>query len=193
MQEHATEHSLDKTKRLTRNTNCRKSSKTRNKLVIHIKQKEITQRGIQFEKWITKLYDDLGKINVQHNITIIHQYQGKKAKSQFDIVYGLIIKKYIECKYHHENTAKVNYQEVSAFAGKLYMIGENYRKGIIITNREFEERAQLYAKKIGIQLINREQLIALDWKRSMHPWWIINKASKKFSYNLEKRILETKY
>lgn len=147
-------------------------------------------RGIQFEKWVTQLYDELGKINVEHNITIKHQYKKNKARSQFDITYGIITKKYIECKYHHEKTPLVNYQEVSAFAGKLFMIGENYRKGIIITNREFEERAKLYAEKIGLTLINREKLIELDWKRSKHPWWMIMKPSEKFSYQLEKRILK---
>jgi hypothetical protein len=86
----------------------------------------------------------------------------------------------------------VNYQEVSTFAGKLFMIGEQYRKGIIITNRDFEERAKLYAEKIGIQLIGRKELIKLDWKRSKHPWWIVSNPNEKFSYDLEKRILNTR-
>lgn len=159
--------------------------------MIGIKQQETSARGIQFEKWITKLYDELGKINVQHNITIKHHYKKNKARSQFDVTYGLIHKTYIECKYRHETQNKVNYEEVSAFAGKLFMIGENYRKGIIITNREFEERAKLYANKIGLETIERKELIELDWKRSKHPWWIVIKPNEKFSYNLEKRILRT--
>lgn len=120
-----------------------------------------SRKGIAFEQWVTKLYDELGKLNVRHDVT---KTMKGNVKAQFDVTYGLVRTHYIECKYH-ENGSVVPFKDVAIFAGKLELIKANYRQGSMVTNTGYEKRAIAYARKTGITLIDRKKLEQLDRRR----------------------------
>ncbi|MBD3209278.1 restriction endonuclease [Candidatus Woesearchaeota archaeon] len=137
---------------------------------------------------MTRLYDQLGKLNVQHNITKQKRTRKGKARSQFDIVYGIIAKKYVECKYHG-NGANVTFDDVSTFAAKLQLNNLSPRQGVMVTNTDYETRAKVYAHNTGIRLIDRQELIKLDWKRKHQLATLVKGPTKGFAGSLERRIM----
>lgn len=143
-----------------------------------------SQKGIVFEKWVSRLYDELGKINVKHNINVTK----KGALSQIDIRYGIVKKQYVECKYHQRFSTKVGFEEVAKFASVLEINCIKKSQGTVVTNTQFDYRTQVFAQKTGITLIDRKALIRLDWKRTyqMRSWICL--PSKRFAENLESRI-----
>jgi restriction endonuclease Mrr len=117
------------------------------------------KKGLNFEKHVAHIYDKLGKINVEHNIT----YTTQGVKAQFDIVHGWIAKQYIECKYR-SNEQPVTYEEVAVFSGKLRIIKARQGQGVMITNTNYTQRAKVFAKNVGVDLIDGEGLKDLEWE-----------------------------
>ena len=140
-----------------------------------------------FEKWVAKLYDELGKLDVKHDVHKRRKTRHGQAHSQFDVAYGLVGRKYVECKYHGDGS-NVPLKDVSTFAAKLKLHGIPARKGVMVTNTGYDTRAQAYARKAGIKLVGREGLARLDWRRSHQLRAYLSKPPGKFTRTLEDRI-----
>lgn len=113
-------------------------------------------KGISFEKKVAKLYQDLGKKGVEHDVHFRHG----KVHSQFDISYGLRKRYFVECKYR--STGSVSFQEVATFAAKLSLHYISHKRGVMVTNQSYDERSKVYAKKIGLQLIDGKKLSSMS-------------------------------
>ncbi|MBN1274740.1 restriction endonuclease [Candidatus Woesearchaeota archaeon] len=143
--------------------------------------------GTAFEKWTADLYDELGKLNVKRDVKLNKHTRHGDARSQIDVTYGLRDKRYVECKYHDGND-NVTLEEVAKFAGVLRINGIDYDQGIMITNKDYLARAKEYARKMGVKLIDREQLVKLDWKRTHQLRALVQAPPKGFERTLEQRI-----
>jgi hypothetical protein len=157
---------------------------TKNKKIIG-KQNYIL--GRKFESFVAKIFIKLGEPNVKTNVI----YKYKNTRSEFDIVYGFLRKHYVECKYKR-NPYVVTTEEVSVFAKKLDLHNIKNSKGIIITNRDLSTKAREICKKSRINIVNRQKLEKLDYKRL----GFLNSLSYKFSKNrksLEYKIKHTNY
>ncbi len=75
----------------------------------------------------------------------------------------LWFKKYIECKYH-SNGSLVPFKDLAIFAGKLKIMNVSTKKGIFVTNTDYDRRAKEHAKITGIKLINGERLRTLYYR-----------------------------
>lgn len=143
--------------------------------------------GREFEQWVALLFDDLGKLNVRHDVRLHKRTLHGQTRSQIDIRYGLIDKKYVECKYH--GSGKVSFDEVAKFAGVLKHHRISYRQGVVVTNSVYSTRALSYGRGLGMCLIDRDDLVSLDWRRSYQLRSLVSGPSKGFADSLEKRIL----
>lgn len=150
-------------------------------------RRRFTDRGAAFEKWVEKLYDELGKLNVRRDVRKLKGTKHGDVRSQFDVVYGLVSKTYVECKYHEED-GKVPLQDVSTFAAKLKLHGIPTRKGVMVTNTEYDTRARAYACKKGITLVDRDRLARMDWRRSHQIRAYVSRPPARFKRTLEDRI-----
>lgn len=149
---------------------------------------ESSMTGIVFERYVTRMLDDLGKIHVRHDRTLRRDTAEGMTRSQFDIVTGAIFRHYYECKFHL-NGSKVTFGDTSTFGAKLRLNGINYRRGIMITNTGYDTRARAYARQAGITLIDREGLVLMDWERSHQLLSLVKGPPKSFERGLEQRIL----
>lgn len=120
------------------------------------------QKGYHFEKWMSALYKDLNKRYVKHNVIL--KDKKRKIRGQIDITYGLRTK-YVECKYRQEGH-RVRFDEVTCFIGKLELFGIKPNRGIFVTTTSYEKRAEAYAKKKGITLLAKKELLDLHYKRT---------------------------
>jgi hypothetical protein len=142
--------------------------------------------GKKFEEFVANIYFDLGKNNIKRNVRLYKRK--KKIYSEFDIVYGILFKTYIECKYHSTISSKVSAQEVSFFAEKLRLHNIDTSSGIIVTNTYLSERSRFICKKNRITYIEREELQKLNYERMN----LIDSVKYKFSQkkqSLEQIIL----
>jgi len=136
---------------------------------------------------VAKLYDELGKLKVEHDVHKRRKTRHGQAHSQFDVAYGVVGRTYVECKYH-DNGDNVPLKDVSAFAAKLKLHGIPARKGVMVTNTDYDTRAKAYARKAGIRLVGKEGLARLDWRRSHQLRAYLTKPPGKFTRTLEDRI-----
>ncbi len=118
--------------------------------------------GIPFEKVVAETYKALGKRRVKHNVLLFHKTKDGLVKNQFDVVFGLLRKYYVECKYKTDGV--VTFNEVAVFAGKLELAGVPYKRGIVVTNTDYDLRAREYARKIGLSLVNGADFESLRLK-----------------------------
>lgn len=109
-------------------------------------------KGISFEKEVASLYRKLGKKGVEHNIHLTY----KNVHSQFDLSYGLNKRYFIECKYRSSGVVPLS--EVATFAAKLQLHSISNRRGIMVTNQEYDSRSVVYAKKVGLTLVDGTKL-----------------------------------
>ena len=143
--------------------------------------------GKKFENYVSNIFLDLGKQNIKKNIII----KKNKCFSEFDIVYGYINKKYVECKFKSREYV-VTTEEVCVFAKKLDLHNINNSSGIIITNKYLSNKAKEICKKSRIKIIERNTLNKLDYERMN----LINSLKYKLSKHpptLEQRIFQTSY
>ncbi len=116
--------------------------------------------GRKFEAYVANIFIDLGKYNVRKNIIL----KKNTYISEFDIIYGYVNKKYIECKFKSKQYV-VTTEEVSVFAKKLDLYNIKNSHGIIITNRFLSNKAKAICKVSKIKTIEREELEKLDYER----------------------------
>lgn len=119
-------------------------------------------KGLYFESWIADLYKDSGKKKVKHNIT---KKINSHVRGQFDVVYGGLVKHYVECKYRSKNSA-VSFSDVATFSAKLELFNISYKRGIIVTNSYLEPRAKHYAKSIRLEVVEGEDVKKMHVKRT---------------------------
>ena len=143
-------------------------------------------KGIAFEKWIAQIYENNGKKNVKHNVlyTINKQYN---IKAQIDVQYGRKKPYLIECKYRQQEN-KVQFSDMAIFAAKLELLNTPYKKGIMITNTDFEPRAKWYGHHIQIQLINGEEILKLYNKQQGTLAKLFNKKTNNLETVLQKEM-----
>lgn len=127
-------------------------------------------KGIKFEKKLSKLFQDLGKNNVKHNITLKDKHGNI---SQIDLVYGIFFKNYIECKFYHKDHS-VPLEDVAKFKQVLILNNINPSKGIFITTSYFTPRCTT----IGIKTIDGVEL------KRMENYAIIRNRYKRILYLL---------
>jgi len=121
--------------------------------------------GKLFEKYIAQIFIDLDKFNVKNNVILKIKNKNNVLRSEFDIIYGLIFKKYIECKFKSDLDDKVSAKEVGFFAEKLKLHNKYSGSGIIITNSYLTNRAKAIGLMNNIKIIEREDLEKLDYER----------------------------
>lgn len=124
---------------------------------------ENQKKGKHFELYVRDLYRDLKKNNVKHDVTYKLMKEGKPIRCQIDLTYGVLDRKYVECKYHDYNP--VNLEQITKFVGQLELIGINPKRGVMITNRRFCYVTEVYAKKHGVTLIEGKDLQKMERDR----------------------------
>ena len=135
--------------------------------------------GLRFEKFVASIYSSRYR-SVNHDVIL----KKKNYLAQFDIVYGSFSKHYIECKYKSINN--VSLSSIATFYAKLELFNISPRKGIVITNADFTPRAQVYAKKKHLTLINGDQLEKL-YVQSLS--YLAKRRYKKNNLSLDSMIL----
>ena len=149
-----------------------------------MKKNKTKQEGDKFEIFIEKLLKKLHKPFVKRDI-----HKKKKTRkngniySQIDLVYGVLTKTYVECKYR--SNSNVDLSEVTKFYGVLEL---SHKKGEIYTNQYFVPRAKEWAKhhKNKLTLYDRDDIIKLYYKSQPLIKKIFTK--KKKDIDLEKII-----
>lgn len=144
--------------------------------------------GDKFEKFVANIYFNLDKYNIKKNVVLVKKNKKKKVCSEFDVVFGIFSKKYIECKY--KLNSKVSANEVAFFAEKLKLHNISTFRGIFITNSYFTNRAISIGKLNKIKLINRKCLQKLEYESFGFFKSIKSKYFQKNKVSLEKRISE---
>ena len=144
--------------------------------------------GLKFEFYVYNLYKNLKKRNVRHNkIISINRRKNSNIRVQIDVVYSSWFKDhYVKCKYRKENT-KVTLNEVAKFYAVLDLLKVPAKRGEIITNNYFNDRAKEYASSKGIRLYDLDKLVKME--RSKHN---IIKRIINPKINIEHLIRKTK-
>lgn len=138
--------------------------------------------GKKFESFVYNIFYGLSKPALKKNVIL----KKKDFRSEFDIIYGIIRKTYVECKYKSIDYFVTN-KEVSVFAKKLDLHKINNSHGIIITNTYLTKKAKIICKQSNIQFIERQELKRLNYERLgliKSLAYILNKNNK----TLESRI-----
>jgi len=115
-------------------------------------QETAKEKGDRLEYRVVKLYKRLGKWNVQHDVTLKDKYGNI---SQIDVIYGLLFRKYVECKNYAEPVAL---EKVAKFKEVLLLNGISPRRGVFITTSTYVPRA----RTIGIKTIDGDQLKRIE-------------------------------
>ena len=119
------------------------------------------ENGRAFELYVADLYRDLGRREVAHDI---HITVTKGVRVQIDVMYQAWFRKhYVECKYT-SNTA-IALDDIAKFSAQLTLLRASPTQGTVITNASFDARVCMYAKQIGLQLIDATGLEHLEKKR----------------------------
>ena len=113
------------------------------------------QKGLNFEKRIVKLYQNLGCWNVRHDVKLRDSFGNF---SQVDVTFVKFFRTfYVECKAYQDS---VKLEEVSKFKEVLKLNNIPISRGIFITTSSYVPRA----KTIGIKTIDGEELKILEKK-----------------------------
>ncbi|MBU1204344.1 MAG: restriction endonuclease [Nanoarchaeota archaeon] len=131
--------------------------------------------GLKFEFYVYNLYKNLKKRNVRHNkIISINRRKNNNIRVQIDVVYSSWFKDYyVECKYRKENT-KITLNEVAKFYAVLELLKVPAKRGEIVTNNYFNDRAKEYASSKGIKLHDLDNLVKMERSRQNIIRRIIN-------------------
>jgi hypothetical protein len=113
-------------------------------------------KGKEFELRVKRIYQNLGKFNVKHDVKL---YDKNGNESQIDVVYGLFFKTYIECK-NYSKTIKVD--PVSKFMSVLQINRIPLHRGIFITSSDYVDRIKDNSQVFKIKIINGEELNQLE-------------------------------
>jgi hypothetical protein len=110
------------------------------------------ERGDLLEKRVERMFKRMLKFNVKRH-TIVRDLNGNI--SEIDVTYGIIFKKYIECK---NFTGPVPLEYVAKFKEVLKLNRISPRSGLFITTSYYTPRATT----IGIKTIDGTQLDKLE-------------------------------
>jgi hypothetical protein len=116
-----------------------------------------TSNGTRFELWVCQLYRDLHYSNVQH-----HEKVGTVV---FDVVYTSPFGNpcCVECKY--TDSEYIGPAQVGEFIGNLQSARVRYRRGYMLTNKQFTKEAHNRADSVKLTLLERPDLVHLDYLR----------------------------
>lgn len=117
------------------------------------------EKGIRFEKLVADILAEK-KYRVRHNVV----KKKKGIRAQFDITYGIIKTTYVECKYR-QSKKKINLDEVSTFVAKLKLFNISTKRGLFITNVNYDNRAKKYLTKMNVKYVDGTQLSKMYKKR----------------------------
>ncbi len=116
------------------------------------KEETAKEKGDRLEWRVVNLYKKLGKWNVKHDVTL----KDKNGNtSQIDVVYGLLYRKYVECKNY---SGPVPLEMVAKFKEVLQLNGISPRRGVFITTSTYAPRSTT----IGIKTIDGTQLQRME-------------------------------
>jgi hypothetical protein len=133
------------------------------------------EKGYKFEKFVeASLTGRVSRLKRNHIV------KRKGRQYQFDVTYGSMITKVIECKYRERSFIDIT--ELGEFHAKLVSLGINPKDGYLVTNSEFSKRAIHFARKVKLNLLNGEELLRFDNARYL-PF------SSKRKFSLEQRIM----
>jgi len=125
-------------------------------------------KGYGLEKYVEKLYIDLGYKDVQSNVRF-NKSAGAPANAQIDLTYIGVVGNtvYVECKYHSKNN--VSFSEYAKFVQVLNLLKVPklpviYR-GELVTNAGFDSRTIQSAETERIKLIDGAALDELEKRR----------------------------
>lgn len=123
--------------------------------------------GLKFELYVAALYRDLDKSHVRHNVVCDVSSKDRVIKVQFDVVYASwFFDHYVECKYHHpQQGQKVSLDEMAKFASQLDLMNVPGRRGEMVTNSFFSDRALEYAESRGIVTYDKDALKRMEQQR----------------------------
>ncbi len=113
--------------------------------------------GHSLEKVVSEIYSNLGYNNVRTNIILKRKIRKNIIRSEFDVIYGWPITKYIECKYKSKGK-KVSAKSTAYFSEKLKLHRIKTYRGTIITNQYLTEKARQICRRNHIKYIEREKL-----------------------------------
>ena len=137
------------------------------RLMLKESKEERENRGKEtapkFEIYVKRLFEDIGKKNVRHNIRYKVVKDGKPIYCQIDLTYGRLNRRYVECKYREHDT--VSLEHMTKFVGKLQLLGINPRRGVMVTNTRFRYVAEVDAKKYGVEMITNKELLEMERRR----------------------------
>lgn len=111
--------------------------------------------GDELELRVAALLRRLGKRRVQHNVGLVDQFGNR---SQIDVQYGLLFKRYVECK-NYTSGLSVPLSDVAKFKEVLLQNGIPASRGVFVTTSTFTPRAL----RAGITTVDGKQLI--EWER----------------------------
>ncbi len=89
----------------------------------------------------------------------------KKTYSEIDFIYGLIRKKYVECKEYKNRSVPL--RDISKFYGVLSMMGIKGKKGEFYTNSKYTKRAKYFAEEHKLKIYNGRDLEKLLKKKKL--------------------------
>ena len=144
--------------------------------------------GLKFEFYVYNLYKNLKKRNVRHNKIIrVNKKKNNNIRVQIDIMYSSWFKDhYVECKYRKENT-KVTLNEVAKFYAVLDLLKVPAKRGEIVTNNYFNDRAIIFLDERA--LIQKEIKDFFQIKQELSERQSLNDRlsfEKKYFLNWEK-------
>lgn len=104
---------------------------------------EAVAAGHAFEHRVANYFRSIGKWNVKVSVIHVDKFG---CKSEIDVQYGYIFKKYIECKCYAPGHT-VPFEDVSKFKQVLELNGISPQKGLFITTSTYSPRC----RHIGIE------------------------------------------
>lgn len=85
--------------------------------------------------------------------------------SEIDFIYGIIRKKYVECKeYKRKN---VPLKDITKFYGVLSIMGIKSKRGEFYTNSDYTKRAKYFAREHKLRIYNGNDLEEILEKRKL--------------------------
>jgi len=129
------------------------------------------QLGYILEARVVRMFRRMGKYNIKRNV-LVRDANGNL--SEFDVTYGYIFRRYIECKNY---THPVPLEAVAKFKEVLKLNGIPVRHGIFITTSTFTPRATTIGVNTidGAQLKKMEKSARIRWTFRM-GWWVCGGA-----------------
>lgn len=145
--------------------------------------------GRAFERYVAELYHEHKKAVVKMNELEFRKHLNGRVRSEFDIKYknrlipylplGEKIPTfggwhYVECKFHKDyKNKRIGFDKIAKFSSSLLLMDNPQKKGEMITNTWYIPKVESFAEKVGIKLIDRDDLVLMDYLRTtmkqQHP------------------------